>query len=319
VANKERRAEFRAMLRIAGENWSLFASIGVCESIAYTLQPLSVPRLPKALVPVLSQVLLPMSMLLNTWLLRKRYSALQYFGVGVMILGIAIATSSEVSPEEETEWKSPSTTIAPMLMLVMSYVFLGFSVVFKEVAFIRATSVGVRMDIFVLDGASALGQYMALLLQWPMNFALLTDLAPRAYFSAAYAAFTDSTKLMPGLLLVYWACNVLYRLGMLRSVQRLSSLTTLFSNMFTVPLSSLVFCLPLQLPLLGRSEQFSLALVLGLLVLCMGLLIFHFAVLNSGLFSLLRSLHRPRPEAEAKDEEPSAAGPSGENQDSARD
>lgn len=276
-ATPERRADFKVMLRMARSNWALFASIGVCESVAFTLQPLSVPLLPKALVPILSQVLLPTSMFLNTWLLRKRYSMLNYFGVVTMIFGIALATMSDLGAESTT------CNVTPVLMLVMSYVFLGFSIIFKELAFVQATNAGIRLDIFVLDGSAALGQCAALILQWPMNFALLAKLEPRAYFSAAFYAFTDSMRYMPTLLIVYWGCNVLYRLQTLKSVQHLSSLTTLFTNMFTVPFSSLVFCLPLNLPLLGASEQFSLMLVFGLLVLCLGLVIFNFAVIRNSL------------------------------------
>eukprot|EP00415_Alexandrium_ostenfeldii_P002020 UN2020 len=134
-----------------------------------------------------------------------------------------------------------------------------------------SANAGVKLDIFMLEGIAGIGQGIALLLQWPMNFALLTDLNPGDYMKAVADTFTSSEGLMPTLIFLYWASNILYRLATLRALQRLSSLATLLANVLTVPLSSIVFCLPLGLPLIGPPDHMTMLLVLGTLVVCLGL------------------------------------------------
>jgi len=149
------------------------------------------------------------------------------------------------------------------------------SLIFKDTTFILSSKQEKQLDIFLLEGLAGLGQGAALLLQWPMNFALLTQLAPRHYFAAVAEAFSSAAGLMPGLILIYWSGNILYRLVTLTALKRLSSITTLLANVLTVPLSAMVFCIPMELPLIGPPDKLSMLLVSGSLVVCAGLVTFN--------------------------------------------
>ncbi|CAK0821395.1 unnamed protein product [Prorocentrum cordatum] len=104
---------------------------------------------------------------------------------------------------------------------------------------------------------------------------------------------------MPGLLVCYWVGNILYRLATLRAVRQLSSLATMLANLLTVPVTSLAFCLPLGLPLLGPPEACSPRLVGGLLLLCLGLAVFNGALVR-GAYKQFRAHRRARREGGAR-------------------
>mmetsp|Transcript_95891 Transcript_95891/g.271325 ORF Transcript_95891/g.271325 Transcript_95891/m.271325 type:complete len:251 (-) Transcript_95891:95-847(-) len=239
--------------------------------------PLVLPRFPKAIAPLMSQTLLPISMLLNTVLLSRKYSPVQVAGVVVTVLGIYVASTGGRGGAAVS--LGLGELAVPVFGSALAYFFLAASFVFKDVAFVRSSREGYKLDLFVLEGVAAIGQCAALALQWPMNFVLLTDLSPRLYFQEVLDAFFGAAGLMPGLLVLYWFGNILYRLATLRAVRQLSSLATMLANLLSVPLSSLVFCLPLGLPLLGPPEPFSMRLVAGLLLICLGLVIYNWALL----------------------------------------
>mmetsp|Transcript_67605 Transcript_67605/g.163507 ORF Transcript_67605/g.163507 Transcript_67605/m.163507 type:complete len:968 (-) Transcript_67605:375-3278(-) len=269
------RGQLRRMLRFSAERWRLFASMGICESVAFTLMPIGTRGLPKALVPVIAQSTLPMSMVLNALFFRKRYSTMQMLGVGLIVTGIVLATAADPAMATDKVSQPLANLVCPLCVATLSYFFLVVSLILKDVTFLVSAQEGEQMDIFLLEGLSGVGQALALLLQWPMNFAVLTELSVGEYFQAAIDAFTDSKGLMPMLIFLYWAGNILYRLATLTAMRQLSSLSTLLANVLTVPLSSLVFCLPLGLPLIGPPDQLSLLLVFGTLVVCFGLLTFN--------------------------------------------
>jgi len=269
TGSAEQRDRLAGVFHFAREHWRLFASMGVCESVAFTLMPLGARVLPKTLVPVIGQSVLPMSMLLNCCVLGKRYSLQQVAGVALIIVGIAIATSADATAHGGHNGNTVEAT--PLLLTMASYLVLVLSLMFKDVAFRLSAAQNVQPDIVTVEGLTGLFQGGALLLLWPANFALLTDLPPRAYASAALEAFTSRAGLMPGLIMAYWACNILYRLATLLTVKHLSSLSVLLANVLTVPLSSLAFCLPIQLPLIGPPNQLSAVLFSGTLVVGLGL------------------------------------------------
>mmetsp|Transcript_92892 Transcript_92892/g.286742 ORF Transcript_92892/g.286742 Transcript_92892/m.286742 type:complete len:347 (-) Transcript_92892:46-1086(-) len=277
LGTEENRTELRQALRAAGERWRLFASIGVCESIAFTLMPIGTRGLPKALAPVIGQSTLPMSMFLNACLFKRKYSVVQVFSVLLIGVGIATATAADPAVAADNASRPLATLIRPVVVTTASYFFLVLSLILKDVAFVASTAGKVKLDIFLLEGLSGLGQGVALLLQWPMNFALLTELTPGKYFEAVAHAFTDPEGLMPLLMVVYWAGNILYRLATLRALKQLSSLSTLLANVLSVPLSSLAFCLPLGLPLIGPPDQLNMLLVVGTLIVCLGIMTFNSA------------------------------------------
>lgn len=193
------RKQLGGMLTFARENWRLFASTGVCESIAFTLMPIGTPGLPKAVVPVVAQLTLPMSMALNACLFKKKYSIAQAFGIVLIVMGIVIDTAADPTTTTD-ENHSLRDLVGPFLITTLSYFFLVLSLILKDVAFTVSSNADKKLDIFLLEGLAGIGQGIALLLQWPMNFALLTDLSPSGYLKAAWEGFTSSAGLMPMLI-----------------------------------------------------------------------------------------------------------------------
>jgi len=294
------------VLEFARGRKELFAGMGVCEAVAFALLPWATARLPGAWLPILGQSLLPFTMLTRRVLLDQSYSAAQLAGVALVIVGVA----ANVVPQLFHRTPAPGGTsdasvILPACVLCAAYGFMSISFTFKDLAF-RACSAqtGKQLDVFLVDAYSAVFQGLVLNWLWPASFEFLTPLSPGAYLRQAYGAFLGAAGGgMPWLILLYWGLNCFYRVVQLRVVQELSSLAVLLTNVLTVPLSSLVFCMPL--PLLAASS-FSPYLVLSLVVIGLGLLVF-----NAGQ---LRAQLRPAPkqeEAEESSGEESDGGNSG--------
>eukprot|EP00415_Alexandrium_ostenfeldii_P001683 UN1683 len=160
---------------------------------------------------------------------------------------------------------------------------MAVSFTFKDLAFKACSSqTGQQLDVFLVDAYSAVFQGLVLNWLWPASFEFLTPLPVREYLRQAFSTFLGLRHAeMPWLLLLYWGFNCGYRVIQLRVVQELSFIAVLLTNVLTVPLSSLIFCLPL--PLLTASS-FSPYLMLSLVIIGLGLLVFNSSQLYSKLW-----------------------------------
>jgi len=265
----------KRVLDFAISRLDLFAGMGMCEAIAFALIPWATARLPGAWLPILGQSLLPFTLLVRRLLLNQRSSTLQLAGVALVIAGVvANVVPQLLQGSSATGGSSDAEVLLPASILCVAYGFLAISFTFKDLAFRACHAKTTQpLDVFLVDALSSLFQGLVLNWLWPASFEFLTSLPAGLYLRQACSTFLGMTHAeMPWLLLLYWAFNCAYRVVQLRVVQELSSLAVLLTNVLTVPLSSLVFCLPL--PLLTAST-FSPCLVLSLLIIGLGLLVFN--------------------------------------------
>jgi drug/metabolite transporter (DMT)-like permease len=265
---------------VRGEGRWLLAAAGLAECTAFTAMPLFARQLPGSMLAVLSQSMLPFSMLFSIAVFRRTYDALQILGVGVVMLGIATCAYPKYVADIAAGAGAGAggAFLLNAAGLLLSYSFIAGSFVFKEKAF-RAYSAANpegKLDNNVVNLAAAVWQCAALWLLWPFNFKFITPFAPAAYFGKAVGVFTNPAT--AAVVAVYWAANIYYLGTSLTVVSRLSSVVAMLISALAVPISAFAFCL--RWPVLG-AEPFSLYTVMGMLVITGGLLLYNHKQLAS--------------------------------------
>lgn len=146
---------------------------------------------------------------------------------------------------------------------------IGVVVVLKE----RLLKVG-GLDVFIVNSYGSLAQCVATAALLPLSVRLAAGGAPvGAYVREGVAALTGATSpYMPWLTLAYIGANLSFNIAALNLVRCSSAVVALLASLFTVPLTSLVFCLPL--PLLVATP-FSWWFVGGLAVITAGVLLYN--------------------------------------------
>lgn len=276
ASDDESRADsFRFALN--GRGLRLLAGAGTCEAVAFVLLPLFASMLPGSLLPVMSQGLLIFSMIFSFLFLGRRYDLLQVMGVVVVATGVGICTWPNLTGDGFTVYRGK---IFESLGLFMSYGFISMSLVLKELAFVRFKKWRKEnghkkgeLNLEMVNFATALWQGWALMLLWPVNFAVLTKLDTATYFGSAFHAF----KLAGPWLLAYIAVNLVYTEVTTLVLKELSAVIFLLVNVLNVPLVSLFFCF--KLPLLGAAP-FRWSFVAGLVVIIGGLLTYNHKTLK---------------------------------------
>lgn len=282
------RRDVAASLQFASRGFGLrcLAVAGLCEAMAFVMMPLFASRLPGSLLPVMSQGLLLFSMLFGIPLLGKRYTGQQVAGVATVVSGVCICTlgggftRAGVSPAtagSAVEPLSGFSSVAYYLFnaagLFGAYAFIALAITVKELAFRQFREAapaesGNALRMEVVNLFTALWQGLALLLLWPVNFALITPLTVAEYFATGATALWCAR----GLLLLYLCVNLSYTVSTTAVLQRLSAVALLLTNVLNVPLVSLIFCL--KLPLLGATP-FRMSLLVGLVVIVAGLIMYN--------------------------------------------
>eukprot|EP00435_Cladocopium_sp_Y103_P025857 s1447_g6.t1 len=266
-----------------GRGLRLLAGAGACEAAAFVGLPLCASLLPGSLLPVMSQGLLIFSMIFSWAILGKRYDLLQVLGVVVVATGVGICTWPNLTADFITDeaFGGGLWIIIAAIGLFLSYGFISFSLVLKELAFIRfkqwRRENGHKkgdLNLEMVNFATALWQGWALMLLWPVNFAFLTRQDTATYFRSAFKAFRRA-----GVWLVaYLGVNLVYTEVTTIVLKQLSAVIFLLVNVLNVPLVSLFFCL--KLPLLGAAP-FRWSFVAGLVVIIGGLLTYNHKTLTA--------------------------------------
>lgn len=259
----------------------LMAGAGLAECTAFTLMPLFARNLPGSMLAVLSQSMIPFSMMFSIIAFQRSYSNLQYFGVAVVMLGIAVCSYPKAIADSALAGVGGAGLgkfVFNSVGLLLSYSFIAGSFVFKEKCFRRFTEEkgeGETLDGNVVNLTAAIWQCGALWVLWPFNFKFITPMSPVEYFSAASTVFSSPS--LSGVVALYWIANIYYLGTSLTLVSKLNSVIALLVGAVAVPISALLFCL--NWPVLG-AETFSGYTVAGLLVIFGGLLIFNHKALG---------------------------------------
>ncbi|GAB0493139.1 hypothetical protein MMPV_004412 [Pyropia vietnamensis] len=263
-----------------------FAIIGALEATAFAVQLYAAGRLPGSFISVLNQAVLPFSMTASAVLLGRRYNAAQVGGAAIVIAGVLLciapsafglgaASSSKAAAAAAAAAGVGRGGISGAAVAVHAALFastmalIGVVVVLKE----RLLKVS-GLDVFIVNSYGSLAQCVATAALLPVSVRLAAGGTPvGAYVRAGMAALTGATSpYMPWLTLAYIGANLSFNIAALNLVRCSSAVVALLASLFTVPLTSLVFCLPL--PLLVATP-FSWWFVGGLAVISTGVLLYN--------------------------------------------
>lgn len=265
---------------LRGTGRKLLIGAGLAEATTFVAMPLFASRLPGSMMPVLSQTMIPFSMLLSAVTIGKRYDRLQCLGVFVVILGVGVCSIPKFAAASGGALMQGGTLAFTKnaLGLLTSYFFFACALVFKQAVFARYGSGqhDVRLSGNLVNLVASLWQGLGLWLLWPANFMLVSHMSPASYFSSAL-----SSCLLPlsmALLLIYWVANVNFTIVSIYAISRLSATVVLLAGAFGVPITALLFCF--KWPMLA-AEPFSWYFMGGLSVIMLGLLVYnHKTLLN---------------------------------------
>ncbi len=239
-------------------NLRIFGAIGALEAATFVLQLQAAAYLPGTVIAVLTQSLLPFTMLLSFLFLNRRYSVRQLLGAASVIAGVLICTLPGARGGAIAPWAA--------LQYGLSFTLLASSIALKERQLQR-----MRFDVFIVNTFGSVFQCIATFLMLPLSIALATSLPAMQYISSGLTAFFTAPY-MPWLTLFYIACNITFNIVALNMVKLTSASTGILVNLFSVPILSLVFCL--KLPLLEPSP-FSWNIIAGLAVITLGVLLYN--------------------------------------------
>lgn len=238
--------------------------------------------------------ILPFSMTAAVFILGRRYSLSQVAGVAVVMLGVIIGFVPTLSLPQGHNIATKSIVFA------VSYVFLSFAIVLKEVALQgrlkRATGALAEVkssgqnisstpyDVFIVNSFCSTAQFIATVLLLPVTFVVGAGrIAARKYIADGFRLLFNA-PMMPWLTVWYVVCNVIFNIFGLTLMKQASSTVALIATVGSLPLVSLAFCLPL--PLLARSH-FSWATCASLAIVILGVYLYNAAPASSKTSSKL--------------------------------
>jgi len=261
------------MHRFVAENRGCVAAIGLFEGIFFPLVMLGAAQLPGAMVQVLNQALVPATVAFSTILLRRRYNAGQLLGVGLVMAGVFAGSGSVQLAGGLSSMAANGCFSASAAICIGAYCCLAMAVTLKEVAIVRwnAQAVNVKaqqpLNTSLLCARAALAQFTLQLTLWIATASSAVHGRGRLLLEGMKALLGFYEPLAPGLLLLYWFCNILFTFVALRIVRQASAAAVVLANVIALPLSALVFCF--KLPLLPP-QRFHWHVTLGLVLVVMG-------------------------------------------------
>lgn len=260
----------RAMWSFAKTHPTLIAAFGMCEGAFFPLVFYSAARLPGSLVQVLNQTLIPSTVLLSCLFLQRRYDIVQMAGVAVVLAGVAAFTSFPRS----------SGSVSIVLLCIAAYGLQAGAMVLKEIVFSKYQDLSQAgcdgkgdqqppFDPALFLSAGTGSRFVIQLLAWPVFQHLTLGPSLRTCLVAGLAAMLEHSVLP--LTVFYIAANVALSITALLLVQKTSAAATVLANVVALPLSALVFCLPL--PLLEQ-QAFHWQFAVSLLLIVLGNLLY---------------------------------------------
>ncbi|KAJ8904771.1 hypothetical protein NDN08_001287 [Rhodosorus marinus] len=259
------------MIAVAKNKWKTFALIGGLEALTLAVQLYSGARLPGSLLGILSQGILPFTMICSILLRGRKYSALQVSSIGVIIAGVLVTIYPTFS--------SLSSTLGMELLVnsalfFMSCGFIALALVLKEGAL-----QGESLDIFVVNTSSSFMQMLAAIVLMPFSFAValgglsLDKSLDYVHAGVRTAVGMEGLRVTPYIGLAYMTVNLIMNILGITLIKNMSAVTAILTSIATVPIVTLVFCL--DLPLLAP-QPFTPLFVLGVLAVLVGLAMYNY-------------------------------------------
>jgi len=157
---------------------------------------------------------------------------------------------------------------ASAVICIGAYCCLAMAVTLKEVAFVRWKEQAQQpLNVSLLCARAALAQFALQLTLWIVTTSGTAHGRVHLVFEGIRILRGFEEPIVPGLSLLYWACNIGFTFAALRLVRQASAAAVVLANVIALPLSALVFCW--QLPLL-TPQQFHWHFAIGLALVVVG-------------------------------------------------
>jgi len=220
-----------------------FVGIGFMEACGLALSFPAAARLPGAMLPVLAQIIIPLSLILSKLILKRKYHLHQLAGCGLVLAGVFLSMrpylSSSVVNVPHIGWYA--------LMYGSSYLFPAIATIVKEYILQNREFGDEGMDLFVINSFSSLSQGVIVLgMIFLFSFGLVGsgDVGvARSYVQDGVRCFADNYQFP----LLYIFCNIFFNVQVLTLVKKSNAVLVSLSVAFIVPLTFIAFAFPLPM------------------------------------------------------------------------
>jgi hypothetical protein len=284
----------QASLPLHGARYAIyFLLIGLCDAVGYVLGVLTAGAIPGPLLPLLSQTLLPFTIVLSAITLGRVYSISQLLSAAFVIGGVLISlvhsshkSSSGGSHDKASLMGDLGAAVSPAKVLIFKLIYAGSSLfsalsfVLKEAIFARfAETTHTSLDVFVVSFHGSFAQLIftfasLLLVSLPVfGGTKLSDLGH--YFVDGFHCFagtsphpTDDCTGAPLAPLIYMAVNLGWNVALIFLLKHGSALFMFIGISASIPLAEIAFAF--SWPLLGASPMHR-EYIYGLVLIMVGL------------------------------------------------
>lgn len=259
-----------------------FFVMGALDAVAGIMQVFAATYLDGPLLILLSQAAIPMSMVISSYMLKARYSIMQYFGAVVVAGGIACVLAPSVSGDGNVLWS---------IIMIVSTIPMALSSVYKEIALGDQ-----ELDPIFLNGWIAVFQFLfSLVLCIPASLASeppvpVNELPQNVLDGLLCYGGTDSVEcpadqddgsqcvtddctMSPLFVTLYLAFNIGYNILIILIIKFGSASLLFMALTIMVPLGNIAF----TLDFVPQHKPLSPYDIIGLVIICSGLFFYRFA------------------------------------------
>jgi len=255
-----------------------FAIMGFLDGTAGIMQVFATTKIPSgALVILLSQAAIPISMVISKILLKYKYEIQHYVGAATVFIGLGVVIlPTFLNPQPSDAKISTEMIVVWCVVMILSCVPMTLSSVYKE------KSLGEQdIDVVYLNGWVAVFQVLiSVAFAIPAAYAIGLDIQdiPSNFVNGAKcyvgrnSVESDSCGDSPLYVNIYLFFNVIYNILIIMILKYGSSNLLWLAMTIMVPLGFAVFAIP-GMP---RHASLQVESILGLVIIMSGLIIYRF-------------------------------------------
>lgn len=223
-----------------------FVAIGFMEACGLALSFPAAARLPGAMLPVLAQIVIPLSLVLSKLILKRKYQLHQLAGCVLVLAGVFLSMKPYLSSSlvsAHLGWYA--------LMYGSSYLFPAIATILKEYILQNREFGDEGMDLFVINSFSSLAQGLVVLgMILFFSFGLSGHIGmTRSYVEEGVRCFAKNYQFP----LLYIFCNIFFNVQILTLLKKSNAVLASLSVAFIVPLTFIAFSFPLPMYVLDSS------------------------------------------------------------------